>query len=399
MCLTPKAMLNGRKARNYYSEARNYYSSGRLEEAMDAILKSKDYYQQLGDGGGVSDADKFISLINSASGKKIEERELAHTYYNNSMDSYLREDYVNATYWARKARYKFDLLNNDSMVAKSEEIVNKSLRFMEREADELFNKALSYRNSSNHSLVLSNAEEAVGRYIQLGYVNETTVVLELAAGTYTCMAKEQRSCGDFQSASISAQKALYIYKCIDSSVVGYPPECLPGDLKIRDVSVLAEEIRNLTYEGSAYTNESLQLKSIILAASQNDTGIYSFSLDFITRPVAGSLDYAVNFISWNTSIITVLVTLLIVSLMLAVLYSLLSRQGMVPEIKYVSDFSLKIPRRKIKSSHITDESTEFRGFDSVDEIEGEWREVDKIKKDSRKGRGVNLNSLQNLGEV
>ncbi|MEA1924972.1 MAG: VCBS repeat-containing protein [Candidatus Altiarchaeota archaeon] len=387
------------KARNYYSEAKKYYSSGRLKEAMDNILKSKDYYQQLGNGGGVSDADRLISLINSASNKKIEERELAHTYYTNSMDSYLREDYVNATYWARKAQYKFDLLSNDSMAAKSEEIVTNSLRFMERDADESFTKALSYHNSSNHTLVLSNAQEAYGRYVQLGYVNETTVVLELAAGTYTSMAKEQRASGDFQNASISAQKALYIYKCIDSSVEGYPPECLPNDVDIKDVSLLAGEIRNLTYEGSAYTNESLQLKSIILAASQNDTGIYSFSLDFITRPVSGSLDYAVNFISWNTNILTLLVALLIVSSMFVVLYSLLSRQGMVPPVRYVSDLSLKIPKRKTKSSHSTGERLEFGGFDSVDEIGREVREVDKIKKDSRKGRGVNLDSLRDLGEV
>ncbi len=384
------------KAQKYYSEAKRYYSSGRLEEAMDDILEAKSYYQQLGDKEGISDTDRLISLINSASSKKIEERELAHAYYNRSRGFYLAGDYMNATYWARKARYKYDLLDNDSMAARAEEIINNSLRFMEREADESFNKALSYRNSSNHTLLLSNAEEAVRRYIQLGYVNETVAALELAAETYTLMAEEQRYVGDFQNASVSAQKALYIYGCIDTSVVGYPPECLPDDMDIKDVSVLAGEIRNLTYNGSAYTNESLQLKSVILAVSQNDTGRFSFSLDFITRPVSGSLDYAVNFVSWNSSIITVFVALLLVSLMLFVLYSMLSSQGVVPQIKYLSDFPLKVLRREIRSSHrkpVTDESTEFRCFDSADE------RVDKIKKDSKRGMGVNLNSLRDLGEV
>jgi|GEM_PF-1691201 len=387
------------KAQKYYLEAKKYYSSGRLEEAMDNVLISKDYYQQLGDGEGVSNADGLISLINSASDKKIEERELAHLYYENSMDSYLIEDYVNATYWARKAKYKFDLLKNESMSAKSEEIVKNSQRFMERDADESFTRAVSYHNSSNHTLVLINAQDAVERYIQLGLINETVAVWELTAETYTLLAEDERSCGDFMNASISAQRALHIYKCIDSSVKGYPPECKPNDIELQDVSALAGEISNLTYEGSGYTNESLQLKSIILAASQNDTGVYSFSLDFITKPVSGSLDYALNFISWNTNTLTLLIILLIVLLLFVVLYSMLSRQGMVPQVKYLSDISLKLPRRKSKSHDTFDERMEFRGFNSVDGIEREVVEVDKIKKDSIKGKGVNLNSLRDLGEV
>ncbi|OYT26710.1 MAG: hypothetical protein B6U97_03280 [Candidatus Altiarchaeales archaeon ex4484_96] len=389
------------KAQNNYAEAKRYYSSGRLDTAMEYALKAKDFYQQLENEQGISDTNKLIEYINSASTKKIEEKQLAYSYYNQSRACYLAGDYVNSTYWARKAQYKYDSLNNESMALKSEEIINNSLKFMLKEADESYNKALTQYNGSNYSVALSHAQSAAKRYVQLGYINQTLDVLELAADAYTLLAEKQRSGGEFEESGYSAQKALYIYSCIEESPKGYPPECYPGDINLKNISYIAVDLQNRSFNDSLYMNESVYLKSIIMAASLNDTGEYSFSLDSITSPITGSVDYLIKLVTWNSSILTVVFALLVTIILFAALYSMLSEQGIVPPIALLGKLTKKahLPKRKpkpvIKQEH-KPLDVKYSGYDVGGEQTKTESKVDKIKKDSVRGEGLSLNSLKDV---
>ncbi len=449
-----------KEAERYHSKAKNYYAAGNLEEALENARKAKEYFRELEDDAMVDDINKLISNIQSSSEQLVQDDALAYSYYNRSRTFYIQGVYMNASYWAEKAIYKYsEVLHNDSMTTKSEEIYNNSQKFIINEAEDYLNKLKADYRESDYDNALLNAEYSYDRYVWLEDRNKTIEVLEYTADVYYAFAEEQRSSGDFFNASISAQKALFIYKCIDGSHPEYPPKCFPDDAPVIDIIFLVDEIRNLSYDGSPYINESLKLKSLILLISENKTGSMFDNInlgDFGNPfgPVIGFFSYLINLISWNFMNILVIGALVFIIVLLLLLLSMVTGRDVLYPIKSRIKFKIKLPRRgkskpvfeggytpeyeprgerEYEPRHeprfepVTKPTYEPRGdveektfdeskigfrrrpkyepfeeeYESFDEKPDalESGEVEKIRKDARKGVGATLKSLKELDDL
>jgi len=400
------------EAEKYHSAAKNNYASGNTEAAIENARKAKDYFIQLNASDRVSDMDQLITLIKSTATQAEDDENLAYTYYNKSRSFYITGEYMNASYWARKASYKYEEIDNESMKNKSDELIANSQKYLKQKADEYFEKASSNLRSSNYDLALENSKNASKIVIWLENRNKTITILELTADIYTQMAEEQRSSGEFEKASSSIQNALFIYKCIDGAHPTYPPECFPSDIEPKDISILIEEIGNISYNDSVYMNESIHLRSIVYLISENNTGdlIGDFGDIFsIFNPISDFFGYLANLISWNFTVIMIIVALIIIILLLYVLLSVIQGKKLqIPTIKEIRNplpiiSSILSGIRKPKTKTI---KPDYRSYYKPDtepvkvekKVEENELEVEKIRKDGTRSVGVTLTSLQKLGD-
>jgi len=394
---TQKGYQMRAEAERYYSLAKNLYAAGNLRKALENAMKAMDYYQQLNDTEKISDIEKLVSLIRDMIQKQNEEVILAYSYYNRSVSFYLHNDYINASFWAKKAKYKYQSLHNETMVIKSENIINNSYRYMRIEAEKLLNNAIINYNKSNYSNAILNAEDSSRRYIWLGDRNKSIESLELIATIYTALAEKQRHAGDFENASIYAQKALFVYGCIEESPEDYPPDCIPRNVSIKDITTLADEIRNLTYNKSHYMNEYLYLKSIIIAISENNTGSF---IDDVVRNMKKSMrgfvnnisqpvEYIIKLIKWNFKIILVVIALAIVIFLLIIFLFMVIKTRREP----TEEFEEEVHEEEHEGKFMDDIEKEITEEEIYEEVQEE-DEVEKIRKDKTRGIGVTLKSLR-----
>ena len=343
------------EASKNYRIAERYYNKKDFDEAMRYALKAKELYSEVENEKGLRDTETLISKIESDSKRLNQEESQADIYYNKSVNSYLAGDYINASKYAQKAKYKYSYLKNYEAVEKCNELINNSNRFLEIESQGYLQNSSDSYGKGDYEPALIYAERARDGYEWLRDEEDILRVDELLAKIYYKLAETHCRIKDFKNASIFIQKSLYIYLCLENKSSSTGIGCDPDNAEIRDVKVLAENISGEKYEDSRYREELLKINSLIDRISKEDTGN---PIDRISDAIGSNLLY----------ILIVILILIVLALLVASLY-LMARQQKSRKSRGLMGLR-KGEKRKSGKKRITK------------------RSIDKVRRDRLRGEGL-----------
>ena len=346
------------EANKNYKVAEKYYNKKDFDNAMKYALKAKELYSEVENEKGLRDTETLISKIESDSRRLDQEEVQADIYYNKSVNFYLAGDYINASKYAQKAKYKYSYLKKYEAVEKCNELINNSDKFLEIESRGYLQNSSDSYDKGEYEPALIYAERARGGYEWLRDEEDILKVDELLAKIYYKLAETHCGVKDFENASIFIQKSLYIYLCLENKSPSIGIGCDPDNAETRDVGILAENISGEKYEDSRYREELLKINSLIQRISKEDTGN---PIDRISDAIGSNFLY----------ILIAILVLIVLALFVGSLY-LMARQQRSREPRGL--MSLR-EREKRKS-----------GKKRVDDYTK--RSIDKVKRDKFKGEGL-----------
>jgi len=351
------------EANKNYGIAQNKYNRKDYDTAMEYALKAKELYSEVENEKGIRDTETLISKIESDSKRLGQEESQADTYYNNSVNSYLAGDYINASKYAQKAKYKYSYLKNYEAVEKCNELINNSDKFLEIEAEKYLQNSSDSYDKGDYELALRYTEIARAGYEWLNDEENILEVDELLAKTYNKLAETHSRVKDFENASIFVQKSLYIYLCLENKSPSVGIGCDPDNAEIKDIGILAENISGEKYEDSRYKEELLGVNSLIQRISKEDTG----------NPIDGISDA----IGSNFLYILIVILILIVLALLAGSLYLMARQQKAGGSKESKGGLMGLKKREKRKK-----------FEKKKIDDYVVKSIDKIKKDKFKGEGL-----------
>lgn len=346
------------EANKNYKVAEKYYNKKDFDKAMRYALKAKELYSEVENEKGLRDTETLISKIESDSRRLDQEEVQADIYYNKSVNFYLAGEYINASKYAQKAKYKYSYLKKYEAVEKCNELINNSDKFLEIESRGYLQNSSDSYDKGEYEPALIYAERARGGYEWLRDKEDILKVDELLAKIYYKLAETHCGVKDFENASIFIQKSLYIYLCLENKSPSIGIGCDPDNAETRDVGILAENISGEKYEDSGYREELLKINSLIQRISKEDTGN---PIDRISDAIGSNFLY----------ILIAILVLIVLALFVGSLY-LMARQQRSREPRGL--MSLR-EREKRKS-----------GKKRVDDYTK--RSIDKVKRDKFKGEGL-----------
>ncbi len=298
------------EAYNSYKQAESCANKKDYANALSYAQKSKAMYVSLNNSQGVANAQALISRLESEAGRLKQEETQADEYYTQAMKAYSAGDYINAGKSAEKAKAKYSYLKNYEAVAKCNELVENSGRYLSLEVDSYFGNATQLRDKGNYAAAFEYAEKANIGYAYLGSDDKALPAAELLADVCLKMAQSRRSAGDFENASVFAQKSLYLYNCLG----GAASSCNVNNTQVKNISVVWDDIFDKQYENSKYKSELLSLKSLVKGINSRDAG--------------NPLDAVAKLAADNVLIIVAVVLVLVVGLLLAgSVYFILKQRG------------------------------------------------------------------------
>ncbi len=353
-----------------YKLAESSYNKGDYSDAMDYVQKAEDLYSQLENSAGVMNAQTLISRIEGDAKRIRDEETLADDYYDKSANAYLSGDYINASKYAQKAKYKYTYLKNSVAAEKCDELIENSLQYMRLEADSLLGNATRLFDKEDYIAALNPALKSRGYYAFREDAENTVKLEEFLAKTYCKLAEVQSTVGDFENASIFIQKSFYLYTCLNDRP---PLGCDPVNARITDIAAFAQEAAETGYGNSSYAAELLIVESLIDRIKKEDTGNL---LDRITKAIESNTHY----------ILFTILVLIVFALIAGSIYFLRRRQGECSESK--SGLTALEPsgkpdtlKKKTKSRAEAKETTKIR--------------LSKIRKDKLRGHGLLIKETMN----
>jgi hypothetical protein len=344
--------------------AENNYNKKNFELAREYALKAKGLYSEIEDDKGVRDVETLISKIGSDSERLGQEKTQADAYYNTSVSSYLDGDYINASSYAQKAKYKYSYLKEYEAVDKCNELINNSARFLEIDAQEYLQNSSDIYDTRDYELALEYARKARTNLEWIDKVEDIQDVDELLARIYYGLAEKHNSARDFKNASTFIQKSLYTYRCLENETPSAEIGCNPDNAPMGDITALSERMSGETYEDSRFREELLKIRSLVDNINREDTG----------NPV----DRISDLLGSNALYILVGALVLIVLALLAGSLYLMSKRQIRP--KEATGL------RRLEKKKLRGDSEEKFEKKKIDEYI--TRSIDKIKKDRFKGDGL-----------
>ncbi|HIE33756.1 MAG TPA: hypothetical protein EYP86_01280, partial [Candidatus Altiarchaeales archaeon] len=134
-------------ATEYYNTAKDLYNKKQLENATEYAERAKEIYTELDDDEGIRNVENLIEQIGRYDLQINQLRLEADSYYNKSFNAYISSDYVNASSYANKAKYKYISLKDYEKIEKCNEIINNSEYFLRIESDIYLKNATDLYNS------------------------------------------------------------------------------------------------------------------------------------------------------------------------------------------------------------------------------------------------------------
>jgi len=372
------------EAYTLYKLAQSSANQKDYTNAIKYAQQAKDLYTQLNKSDGVTNTQVLITQIESESNLIKREESQAEDYYSKAMKSYSGGDYINSGTYAKQAREKYSYLKNYVAVGKCNELINNSARFLTLEVGNYFDNATKLYDRGEYSTALNYATKASLGYASLKDDNKTRKAGELLAKTYSKLAEGRRSAGDFENASTYAQKALYMYTCLDDLSVS---NCNQNKTQ-KAINVVAEEVSSKTYEGSRYASELLALKSLILGISAKETG--------------NLFDVAIKAVGANILYVLIGVLLLVILLLLAgsIFFIMRQRRGGKAErdsgLSWVDEPPSRPPERRREEEDREAPRIDMRQKEASYSEKPKLREapsdgaIAKIKKGRFNGLGIHL---------
>ncbi|HEX54882.1 MAG TPA: hypothetical protein ENF49_02010 [Candidatus Altiarchaeales archaeon] len=277
-----KSFARGQEALEFYETARRLYNEKKFDSALENAYKAREIYLELGDDSMLRNVESLISQINQYSKQFSELEREAELYYNKSFNAYISGDYINASSYAQKAKYKYISLKNKEMLAKCNEIIRNSDEFLRIESENYLRNASDLFNLSRYEDALIYAKKARDAYDWIKYREGLLKSNLLLAEIYLKLAEEHRSRGDFENASIFSQYSRYLFLCLDEHSNTSHIDCDTRNLKILEINELQKLIENATYENSKYRDKLLELNFLMGEISKRKRGSISDRItDFI----------------------------------------------------------------------------------------------------------------------
>lgn len=350
----------GGEANKNYEMAESSYNKKDYDNAMNYAKKAKELYLTVKDNKGISDTETLIARIKGDSERTGQEESQADAFYNMSRDLYLAGDYINASKYAQKAKYKYNYLKNYDLVGKCDDLINNSDKFLGIESGKYLRNSSDSLDNGDYELAVEYAWRARSGYDYLKDKEGTLVVDELLAKAYYKLAELRASVRDFENASIFAQKSLHIYRCMENESLLSGVGCSSENLNIREVGVVMEEVSGAGYENSKYQQELLGITSLLGRISKEDTGNPA---DQISNMVGSNFIY----------VIVVALTILVIALAVGSLYMMMKWQDKSKGPEGLIGLEGRRGKRRPERIRV-DEYVE--------------RSIDKVKKDRLKGEGL-----------
>ncbi|MEA3255813.1 MAG: VCBS repeat-containing protein, partial [Candidatus Altiarchaeota archaeon] len=211
--LHSRTYVERQDATRFYAKANELYSSGNYEEARDNAENAKKIYSKLEMYDGIKKCKELLDRIMNDESRATKEKERAEEYYNKSYDAYLAGEYINATSYAQKAKYKYISFSDMENVDKCREIINKSGKFLRLDAYVHLENASRYFEEEDYEKALFHAGKAREFYEFIkddGAVNKS---MEL-------IARINESLGKTEEAPVD-NKELITYVLIGSIILAF----------------------------------------------------------------------------------------------------------------------------------------------------------------------------------
>jgi tetratricopeptide (TPR) repeat protein len=158
--LHSRTYVERQDATRFYAKANELYSSGNYEEAKENAENAKKLYSKLEMYDGVKKCKELLDKIMNDENRVTKEKESAKEYYEKAHNAYLAGEYINATSYAQKAKYKYISFSDMENVDKCREIINKSDEFLRLDADIHLENASRYFGEGDYEKALFHAEKA-----------------------------------------------------------------------------------------------------------------------------------------------------------------------------------------------------------------------------------------------
>lgn len=170
------------------ARARTALAAQNYSATMELSRQARELYASVDDIQGMAQAINVYNEANETSEESRQTRERAHDYLQQAKEAYGREDYINATYFARKAgqAYRNPLIVNPGKVLEADQLVEKSIRALRRQAAQEMEQAK--RDVQEENLESAREHALVARDIYLFLEDENEVEKAnriVAAGTST----------------------------------------------------------------------------------------------------------------------------------------------------------------------------------------------------------------------
>lgn len=206
---TTKTYVKKQQAKNQYDKAQEAYGSRDYPQAEELALKSKEYYQSLGDSAGITASQSLI--------EKAREHVKADGYYNQSMEAYSVGDYQSTVDYAQKAVEIYRVIQDLAALSEANSIMTNAARssqaysYLSDARDAYasgdYVNASSLAASASEAFNLSGDEENMLASEEL--VNKSE--LHMKADEYMSLAEKYFVSGNSENATVLLTDARGVY--------------------------------------------------------------------------------------------------------------------------------------------------------------------------------------------
>ncbi|HDN83386.1 MAG TPA: hypothetical protein ENG50_03365 [Candidatus Altiarchaeales archaeon] len=381
------------------SRARNLYAGNRLEEALEAAIEAKNIFEEIQDTSNLNDAESLISMINSLKAQRESELKTAFHYLNLSKTFYINGYYINASYWAQKARAKFREFKNKSAIEICDELIENSNAYIKIEAKSLYENCTEYYEKKDYEKALESCNGAIERFYWLKDRNKTILAYETKAKILIRYAEVLKKEREFGRASLLLQESYFIIKCIENSPLLYAPRCKFEPKSAKDIEAFYNSLLESNYTASKYAAEIEEIINLMKDIKEGKTGTIA---DFFKN-----FENVLKDIEKNWKIFAVFILIFLIIILAFLIYKLYKKRKASGIAEAVEDVEAQQRETIIEKNEldkildkidtetkeeVADFLEEEKGVDIFQEFEelSKEKEVPKIKRGKFSGIGLKI---------